>query len=1109
MSDLTQRIAQLSTEERIRLEERLLAARKNGIRSTGSVQVSQRIPRRSESGPAPLSFTQERLWFLAQLEPDSAAYNETQVLRLTGPLHIPALQRSLDALAARHDSLRVCFREIDGTLMQVAQPLPPTHIKVIDLTAMPADTQMDAAWQQIDAARAVIFDLTSPPLWRVFLIRLADNDHIFVRIAHHIISDGWSGSIFWRELRHFYAALSMGNEASPLPDLPVSYADYSIWQRERLQGERLAELVDYWRSRLAGMEPLHLPTDHPRPAQPSHRGAMVHFQLSQPLSDSLASLARASESSLYMLLLAAFQVLLHRYSGQTDIAVGSPIANRGRAEIEGIYGFFVNTLVMRADCGGNPTFRSLLAQVRQNALAAYAHQELPFEKLVEELHPIRDMRRNPLYDVMFALQNMPRSDLYLPGLVCQRLNRIDTSNKFDLSLHLYDSGADLNGHLEYAIDLYDEPFIHRMIDHFQVFLEGIVADPDCPIGELPLLTKVERHQLLIEWNDTAIDYPEDLCIHQLFEAQVERTPDAVAVVFEGEQVNYQDLNTRANQLAYHLIDLGVGPDVAVGLLVGQSMEMVVGILGILKAGGAYVPLSPDMPSDRLLLMMQDTNLSVLVIQGDIETKLPHHKCELVYLDSNFETLDLSSKHRITPSAPSTLSTNLAYILYTSGSTGKPKGVAVEHRQVVQYVLGICERCQFQEGMSFAMVQPLTVDSCITMLFPPLWTGGLLHIISRETALSPGGLADYFQQHSIDCLKIAPSHLAALLPAPVLPKQRLIIGGESSRWKWMQELCQSTEAVIYNHYGPTETTVGVLTYRVHQTTNQHLTTPIGRPLPNTQVYILDRHLQLLPVGCIGELYIGGSLVARGYLNNPELTKASFISNPFGSGHLYKTGDLVRYLLDGNIEFLGREDKQVKIRGFRIELQEIESVLVNHPRVQEAIVTTHETQAGKQLVAFFVGKQPIVEHELRTFLGQKLPQVMIPSHFVQLTAMPVTPHGKIDYRALSVPDMTERPVLENDFVAPHTLIQEKVAAIWAESLMVSHVGIYDNFFEVGGHSLLAVQVISRVRDTFQIELPLRSFFEEPTITGICQRIEAILWHIQPESEETVSEVEEGEL
>ncbi len=472
MSDLTQRIAQMPIEERIRLEERLLAGRKNGS--------AQRIPRRGDDGPAPLSFTQERLWFLAQLEPESAAYNETQIIRLNGPLDISALDRSLDSLTERHDSLRVCFREIDGQVMQVAEPLSPQRMPIVDLHTLAGDTQMVAAWTEIDTITARVFDLTQPPLWRAALIRLADDDHIFVRVTHHSISDGWSSGIFWRELRHFYAAYSSHQQPSPLPELPVSYADFSVWQRQHLQGERLTKLVEYWRSRLAGIEPLNLPTDRPRPLQPSHMGKFHSFHLPPELSESLKKLARASNVSLYMLLLAAFQVLLHRYSGQDDIAVGSPIANRTRPEIEGLYGFFVNTLVMRADCGGNPTFRNLLAQVRQNALAAYANQDLPFEKLVEEVHPVRDMSRNPLFDVMFALQNTPKTDVEVAGTIVHRLDRAVTTSKFDLSLFLYERDGTIDGRMEYATDLFDVATIQRMAGHFQTLLAGIVANPDSP-----------------------------------------------------------------------------------------------------------------------------------------------------------------------------------------------------------------------------------------------------------------------------------------------------------------------------------------------------------------------------------------------------------------------------------------------------------------------------------------------------------------------------------------------------------------------------------------------------------------------------------------------------
>lgn len=1100
MSDLTRRIAQMPIEERIRLEERLLAARKNG--------AAQRIPRRADDGPAPLSFAQERLWFLAQFEPDSAAYNETQVVRMRGALDIPALERSLDSLAERHDSLRVCFREIDGSLMQVADPLPPRSIPLMDLQELDADAQLTAAWAAIDRTTNQIFDLTQPPLWRTLLIRLGPDDHLWVKVMHHIISDGWSSTIFRRDLGALYAAHSSRPKLSPLPSLPVSYADFSVWQRERLQGERLEKLVDFWRSRLAGVQPLNLPTDHPRPLHPSHRGKSYHFEIPLGVSESLKRVAQSADATFYMLLLAAFQLLLHRYTGQDDIVVGSSIANRTRPEIEDLHGFFVNTLLMRADCSGNPTFRGLLAQVRQNALAAYQHQDLPFAKLVAELQPNRELGRNPFYDVTFALQNVPRAELELPGLQCERVHRPENiSNKFDLSLFLYESAEGLAGRLEYAADLFEPSTIERFANHFANLLEAIAANPDCPIEELSLFTEAERRQLLVEWNDTRVEFPADLCVHHLFEAQVEKTPDAVAVQCADRQLTFRELNHQANQLAQALIGVGIGPEIAVGLAVEPSIEMVVGVLGILKAGGAYVPLSQETPKERQLAILQDADCRALVTPARhplAALPLPYPLIDLDALPAG----NANSTGGFGPPNPTVHAGNLAYILYTSGSTGKPKGVAVEHRQVVQYGLGVSERCRFQPGMSYAMVQPLTVDSSVTMLFPPLWTGGLLHIIPRELALDPEALADYFSRHRIDCLKIAPSHLAALLPAQVLPQQRLIIGGEPSRWQWVRELRRRTEAAIYNHYGPTETTVGVLTFPVETTTAAYRTTPIGRPLPNSQVYVLSPYLQPVPIGSTGQLYIGGSLVARGYLHNAELTAAGFIPNPFGPGRLYKTGDFVRYLPDGALEFVGREDRQVKIRGFRIELGDVEAALAGHPDVTEALVIKKETGSDAQLHAYFVGKQPISGEQLRAFLREKLPPVMIPAGFTQLGAMPRTPHGKLDYRALPEPEATGT-ARNGHFAAPRTPTEDRISAIWSQMLGVEEVGIHEDFFALGGHSLKAVQVISRVRDSFQVDVALRHFFEEPTVAGLGRRVEAILWHTDGAFGEAMAEGEDGEL
>jgi amino acid adenylation domain-containing protein len=1014
-----------------------------------------------------LSFAQERLWFLEQLEPGSPVYNIPAVLRLTGALDVQALEQSLNEIVRRHESLRTTFSVVEGEPVQVVVPALTLALPVVALEEFLPDEREAQAMQLATEEAQRPFDLAQGPLLQAALLRLDRENHILLLTMHHIVSDGWSRTVFFRELSTLYEAFYTG-EPSPLPDLPIQYADFAVWQREWLPGEVLETQLSYWRQQLAGSPSvLNLPTDRPRPAVQSYRGARQSVMLPSALSESLRALSSQEGATLFTTLLAAFKVLLHRYTGEKDILVGTPIANRNRLEIENLIGFFVNTLVLRSDLSANPTFRELLSQAREICLEAYAHQDLPFEKLVRELQPERNLSHAPLFQVMFALQNVPRQTLELPGLTVNRLEVDSGTAKFDLALSIVEEAEGLRAVCEYNTDLFDATTIERMMGHYQTLLEGIVANPDQRVSLLPLLTEAERHQMLVEWNDTQVDYPEELCIHQLFEAQVERTPDAVAVVFEDQQLTYRELNTRANQLAHYLKERGVGPEVLVGICVERSLEMVVGLLGILKGGGAYVPLDPTYPEERLAYMLEDAQVSVLLTQEWLPKRFPHRTVEVVYLNTGWEAISQESTGN--PICKVTTD-SLAYVMYTSGSTGQPKGVMIEHKSLINYLYWVNENLLDDTSQSLPMVTRLAFDASLKQLFAPLLSGGEVWGLPDGIITQPAKLLRVLDTRSQVGLNCVPSLWKVMLdaiesnPAIISPKNltHLFVGGESISRELVHKSFTTLPLLqIWNLYGPTETTANATVAKLLPGEDVN----IGQPIANTQVYILDRYLQPVPVGVTGELYIGGAGLARGYHNRPELTAEKFILSPFSSGpnvRLYKTGDLACYLPDGNIEFLGRIDHQVKIRGFRIELGEIETVLGQHPSVREAIVLAREDDpADQRLVAYIVSgqEQAPTNSELSSFLKQKLPEYMVPSAFVMLDMLPLTPNGKVDRQALPAPAQTS-PELEEDFVPPHTFLETTIAQVWQEMLGLDRVSVYDNFFDLGGHSLLAMRVIARL-------------------------------------------------
>ena len=1048
----------------------------------------------------PLSFAQERMWFLEQFDPGSSLYNISTAYRLSGDLNVAALEKGLNEIVRRHDSLRTTFRVKEGQPVQIIAPTLALSVPVVDLRDCPR-AERGIEVQRLAAKEAhKPFDLTRGPLLRATVLRLDEEEHVLLLIIHHIVSDGWSMGIFNRELAVLYEAFSTGKPSS-LTDLSIQYADFAVWQRQWLQDEVLESQLAYWRERLDGAPPLlELPTDRPRPAVQTSRGAAQSMLLSDSLSESLRVLGRKQNCTLFMTLLAAFKTLLYRYTGQEDIVVGTPIANRNRSEIEKLIGFFVNTLALRTSLSRNPTFQELLERVRETALDAYVHQDLPFEKLVEELKPERDTSRAPLIQTMFVFQNAPGDTLDLPGVTMSRF-RLDggTISEFDLILEMIDSRQGLEAAFEYNTDLFDATTVSRMVSHFHTLLEGIVANPGQRLSELPLLTEAERRQWLVEWNDTQADYPRDRCIHALFEAQALQTPNVIAVVCNGEQLTYDELNRRANQLAHHLRKLGVAPEALVGLCVERSIEMIVGILGILKAGGAYVPLNPAYPKERLTFMLEDIESPVLLTQRRLAKRLPMHDgTRIFYLDTGWEDIDPQC---IENSTSEVAAGNLAYVLFTSGSTGRPKGVKVEHSSVLALLHAYEQTAPSGDKLVGTSVCPFGFDVSVWEFFSTLCFGGTLHILPPEVFADPRHLADYLVDSRVTSAYIPPGLLPGVASelethSGPLALDRILVGVEPIQQSVLQRFRNLFPQMhIVNGYGPTESTICATFYGFQSATDLDRRTPIGTPVPGYQVYLVDRCLQPVPIGVPGEILVGGPGLGRGYLHRPDLTAERFIPNLFSSkpgARLYKTGDLARFLPDGNIEFLGRTDRQVKIRGFRIEVGEIEAALRQHPAVRNTVVLAQGNQPDdKRLVAYVVPDQEsaLTISELRSFLKDKLPEYMVPAIFLMLDVLPLTPNGKVDRCALPSPEGI-RPELEKAFVASRTPTEKVLTGIWSHVLGIGQVGIYDNFFDLGGHSLLAIQVVSRVRDAFQIELPLLRLFETSTVAELAQSVDEIL-------------------
>ncbi len=1039
----------------------------------------------ARQGTSLLSYSQKRLWFIDQLDPGSPLYNISAMYRMRGSLNLPALERTINEIVRRHESLRTTFRNVDGHPVAVLSP--EVRIK---LSATPVPGFCDAEREEelsrlAHAEAATPFDLAEGPLIRARLLRLSDDDHALLIIVHHIVGDGWSGSLIAGELAALYEALSH-DRPSPLPELAIQYSDFAVWQRQWLQGEVRDRQVNYWRGQLKDAPAvLELPTDRQRPAVQSHRGDVRTHVIATELIERLTSLSHADGGTLFMALLAAFQVLLSRYSGQQDVVVGSPVAGRNYAEIEPLIGFFVNTLALRTDLSGDPTFRELLARVKQVALDGYGHQELPFEKLVEELQPERSLSYNPIFQVLFGLQNMPRRYFEASGLVVERSSIHQSTSILDISWFAFPVADGLLLRVEYDTDLFDSATIERMIGHYQTLLEGIVAYPNARIGKLSLLSGAEQCQLLVEFNQTDAPYPTSDRLHDFVARQAEATPDAVALIAGEKHLTYRELNAWANQVAHYLIKRGAGPEVLVGIYTERSIDMLVGILGILKSGSAYVPLDPKYPKERIGTILQDAKAPLILTQSAIAGDLPSVAGERICLDRDWP---LISQEPATEPETAVQPDNLAYVLFTSGSTGRPKGVAIEHRSAATFIHWTRDAFEPTELEGVLFSTSMCFDLSVFEIFAPLSSGGC--VILAENALYLPMLP---AKDMVTLINTVPSAIAELVRMGGVPDsvRTVNLAGEALSESLVESIYENTKVSrVYNLYGPTEDT----TYSTYTLVPRGASVTVGRPIANSQAYILDSNFSPMAIGVPGELYLAGDGLARGYYGRDDLTTERFVPNPFSAkraARMYRTGDLCRYLPNGEIEYLGRTDHQVKLRGFRIELGEIETAINSHPGVRQCVVMAREDVPGdKRLVAYVVPETGSANDggllgDLRLRMSERLPEFMIPAAIVVLEAMPLSPNGKINRSALPEPELSREDA--DAFVAPRNPVEEKLAEIWSEVLRLPQVSVHDNFFRSGGHSLLATQVVSRIRKWARVEVPLRAMFEAPTIAELAVRVE----------------------
>jgi amino acid adenylation domain-containing protein len=1071
---LGRRLATLSPQEKARLLGLLREKKKASSPEEG-------IPLRDRAAdPPPLSFAQQRLWFLDRLRPRDPVFNIPSPLRIDGPLDVAALRRALEGVAGRHESLRTTFALAEEGPVQVIAPRVDVDLPVVDLAGLAAEVAEAEVARLSGEENLRPFDLATGPLLRATLLRRGGSRHVLLLTLHHIVSDGWSTSVLVRDLTAFYGG-------GALPPLSIQYADFAVWQRHQLAGAELERRLAVWRKRLAGAPAaLELPADRPRTGPRSgprtSRGGARRFRLEAPLALSLRELARERGGTPFMVLLAAYQTLLHRLADRDDLCVAVPVANRERTEVAGLIGFFVNTLVMRGDLSGDPPFSGLVERTGAVALEAFSHQDLPFEKLVEELRPERDAGRSPLAQVSLVLQNHPLAAAPVGDLRIEALPVEVRTVKLDLTLTLEEDAEGFGAWLQYSTDLFDAATARRMAEAFVTLTAAACADPAARLSELPLLSMAEQAQVL-EWSGSVappVPIPDPALVHERFARRAALHPEQPALVWDEGEWTWGELARRVGGMARRLRSIGVGPEVRVAMVAERTPEVIAGMLAVLSAGGVWVPLDPRLPPARRAELLERAGARLL----------------------DPADLDLINPPKSGENLPEVPPECAAYVIFTSGSTGEPKGVVVEHRQLQHYVDAVSTRLRLPEGASWALVSTLAADLGHTALFPALCTGGQLHLISPERALDPEAFAAYTESHRIDALKIVPSHLSALLsgsrPAAVLPRELLVLGGEATSWELAERIAELAPGLrVLNHYGPTETTVGVVAGPIRSdqigisSRPRPRRPPLGRPLPNVEAWVLDRRQRLALTGVPGELFFGGDGVARGDLGQPDRTAERFVPHPFAAvpgARLYRTGDLARWLPDGTLEFLGRVDDQVKIRGFRVEPGEVEAVLGRHPDVRGCTVLVREGPGGPTLAAYVAVQGAILEEGpkgLRAWLAERLPGHMVPAGWSLLEALPLTPNGKVDRQALARIEPVSRR--EREGIPPRTALEREIAAIWSDVLGVETAAADQSFFDLGGHSLLLPRVQQELRERLGFNLALIEMFTHPTVAALAAWLE----------------------